>query len=199
MDPFYLFLHQHAIVHSAEVGQTGGWSMADSVLKGLTEEQMRASPGAGMNSIVWIFWHMARTEDVAVSTLIAARPQVLSEGDWIARLNLSRYDIGTSMNDEEVRGISEQIDIPTLVAYRNAVGRRTREIVQHLNMGELDEPVNTTLAEGLVSDGMLAEGARYVARFWGSEKKATILALPASGHCFMHLSEAVMVRRLVTR
>ncbi|HKP52813.1 MAG TPA: DinB family protein [Chloroflexia bacterium] len=199
MDPFYLFLHQHAIVHSAEVGQTGGWSMADSIINGLTEEQMRASPGKGMNSIVWLLWHMARTEDVAMNILIAGLPQVLSEGDWIERLNLSRHDIGTSMNDEEVRGISEQIDIPTLLAYRNAVGRRTREIVRGLDMEELDEEVDSARAGKLLDDGVLVEGARRVAEFWGREKKATLLSLPATGHPFMHLAEALTMRRLVTR
>lgn len=199
MDQFYLFLHQHAIVHSAEVADSGGWSMADSVLKGLTEEQMRASPGKGMNSIAWLFWHMARTEDVAVNIVLAGRPQVLAEGAWIERLNLSRHDIGTSMNDEEVRGISEQIDIPTLLAYRNAVGKRTREVVRSLQVEELDERVDAVRVEKLMAEGELVEGARRVAEFWGSEKKALILNMPATGHCFMHLSEAITVRRLVTR
>jgi hypothetical protein len=172
--------------------------MADSVIKGLTEEQMRASPGKGMNSIVWLFWHMARTEDVAMNILIAGRPQVLSEGEWIERLNLSRHDIGTSMNDEEVRGISEQIDIPTLLAYRNAVGRRTREIVRDLRVEELDEQVDSVRTGKLLEEGALVEGARRVARFWGGEKKATILSLPATGHPFMHLAEALTIRRLLT-
>ena len=199
MDPFYLFLHQHAMVHSAEVGQSGGWSMADSVIKGLSEEQMRACPAQGMNPIVWLYWHMARTEDVAMNILVAGRPQVITEGEWIERLKLSRHDIGTSMNDEEVRGISEQIDIPTLLAYRNAVGLRTREIVRGLRVEELDEPVDAARAAKLMDEGALVEGARRVADFWGGEKKATILSLPATGHPFMHLAEALTVRRLLTR
>ena len=198
MDPFYLFLHQHAIVHAAEVGGAGGWSMSDSVLKGLTEEQMRASPGEGMNSIVWLFWHMARTEDVAVNLLVAGRPQVISEGDWPTRLNLSRHDIGTSMSDEEVRAVSEQVSIPSMLAYRNAVGLRTREVVRGMRLEELDEPVDRARVEQLLAEGALVEGARRIADFWGSEKKATILSLPATGHCFMHLNEAIAVRRLVT-
>ncbi len=134
-----------------------------------------------------------------MNILIAGRPQVLSEGDWIERLNLSRHDIGTSMNDEEVRGISEQIDIPTLLAYRNAVGRRTREIVRDLRVEELDEPVDSVRAAKLLEEGAVVEGARRVAEFWGGEKKATLLSLPATGHPFMHLAEALTIRRLLTR
>src|SRR5436309_14755882 len=99
MDTIQFFLHQHALVHSKEVAE-GEWSLEDSILKGLTEQDWRARPGNGGNSIAWLVWHMARTEDVAVNLLVAGRTQVLHEEGWLERLKV-REDIGTSMNDEE--------------------------------------------------------------------------------------------------
>jgi hypothetical protein len=197
MEQIGLFVTQHSIVHSAEVGDEAGWSLADSVLKGLSEEQLRRCPEKGMNSIVWLMWHMARTEDVAVNLLVAGRPQVLDDS-WLERLGLSERDIGTGMRDEEVADVSERVDIPALLAYRNAVGQRTREVVRRMRPEELDEIVEPESALArLDAEGAVRERARRVAEFWAGKKKSFILSMPATGHAFMHLSEAVMVRKRV--
>jgi uncharacterized damage-inducible protein DinB len=193
VDTIHFFLHQHAMVHSKEVAE-GPWSLADNVLDGLTEEQWRARPGSGGNSIAWLVWHMARTEDVAVNLLVAGRTQVLHEEGWLERLKI-RQDIGTSMSDEEVGDFSTQVDIAAIRAYRHAVGRRTREVVQNLRPEELTEPVNPEGMEALFPQGALVEGAARIATFWGDKTKGFILNMPATGHNFMHLSEAVSIRR----
>lgn len=196
MDSIRLFLTQHAIVNSAEMADAGVWSLEDTVLKGLTEEQMRVCPGKGMNSIAWLLWHLARTEDVTVNHLLAGRPQVLDD-EWLERLNLTVRDIGTGMGDEEVADVSARVNIEALRAYRVAVGRRTREVAQSLRPEELDEPIDPAAAQQLLSEGALAQSAYRLADFWGANKKSFILAMPATGHAFMHLAEAAAVRRLV--
>jgi uncharacterized damage-inducible protein DinB len=193
MDTIALFLSQHALVHSKEVAE-GEWSLEDSVLEGLTEEQWRAKPVPGGNSIAWLVWHMARTEDVAVNLLVAGRRQVLHEEGWIERLKI-RHDIGTSMNDEEVAEFSSQADIAAIVAYRHAVGRRTREVVQNLHPEELSEPVNQDAVASLIEQGAIVQGASRIVTFWGDKTKGFILNMPATGHNFMHLAEAISIRR----
>ncbi len=195
MNNLQLFLYQHAIVHSAEVSQDGAWSMVDSILQGLSEDQMRWCPGPGKNSIAWLLWHMARTEDVTMNLLVAGRPQVFDEG-WRERLGLSRLDIGTGMQDEEVADFSARVNIPALLDYRNAVGRRTREIAQALKPEDLESAVNEAALGKLISEGALTEKATRLKDFWGSKKKAFILAMPATGHNFMHLSDALGVRNM---
>lgn len=198
MDAIQLFLHQHSMVHSAEVAEGGEWSMLDSLLEGLTDEQMRTRPGKGMNSIAWLLWHMARTEDVTMNILVAGRPQTLDEEGWLARLNI-RKDIGTSMSDDEVADFSESVNIEAIRAYRNAVGRRTREIAQSLNPEELAEKIDPARAQSLLADGALVEGAARLSKFWGDKTIAFFLAMPATGHNFMHLSEAITARKLLMR
>ena len=148
-----------------------------------------------MNSLVWLVWHMARTEDAAMNLLGAGRPQVLDEGDWRDRLNL-RHDIGTTMSDEEVEGFSQNVDVAAVLAYRIAVGKRTREIVKSLRPEELSVVVEPAQVEALLEQGAIVEAAaRRFAGFWGGKTKAFFLNMPATGHNFMHLSEAITVRR----
>ncbi len=190
-----LFLHQHAILHSATMEPKGEWSYEDVVLAGLTEDQMRLKPGEGMNSIVWLIWHMARTEDATMNLLVAGRPQVLDDANWLEQLKLTRRDIGTSMGDEEVAEISAHLHIAVVRAYRVAVGRRTREIVRGLQATELAERVDANRIQKLLAAGALAEGAYALAQFWGGKKKADILARPVTRHSFAHLNETGLVRK----
>ena len=99
MDLLSFFLLQHARVHSADMA--GGVSPIDRVFGGLTDEQMRARPGKGVNSPVWLLWHMARTEDVAVNLVVTDTGQVLDDG-WAPRLNVPCRHMGTGMTDDEV-------------------------------------------------------------------------------------------------
>ncbi len=196
MDAMYLFLRQHAIAHSAEMAREGEceWSFQDALLAGLSEEQLRLRPQPGMNSLAWLIWHVARTEDVAMNLLMAGRPQVLQEEDWPGRLKLTRSDIGTGAADEEVADISAKLDIPALLAYRMAVGRRTREIARTLRLEELAEPVPAGRIDALLSAGTLLDNARGLAEFWRGKSKAYLLAMPATGHNLAHLGEAMSIR-----
>src|SRR5437868_11897107 len=101
MDFRDVLLAQHARAHTAAVGGAD-LSSQDNMLRGVTEEQMRVRPQPGFNSLAWLLWHMTRTEDIAANVIIAERPQVFDEGDWAARLNVSRRDLGSGMTDSEV-------------------------------------------------------------------------------------------------
>ena len=95
MDARELFLEQHGVVHSAVVGGNP-MSSAERILGGLSDEQMRVRPREDLNSLAWIVWHIARTEDVFVNLMLAGRPQVLDDA-WGRRLRVGRRDIGTGM------------------------------------------------------------------------------------------------------
>jgi hypothetical protein len=122
------------------LGVGGAPSYFDRVLGGLTEADLRARPAEGVNSIVWLLWHMARTEDASVNLVVAHRPQVLDD-DWVHRLGVPWRHIGTGMTDDEVSELTRQVDVAAVRAYRDAVGRRTREVVRALAPAAWNEPV----------------------------------------------------------
>src|SRR5262245_18157029 len=129
MDLLTFFLSQHAGVHAKDV--SGRFFPFQRVFQELSDEQMRVRPGKGLNSCVWLLWHMARTEDVAVNVVVAGRDQVLDEA-WMGRMNVAWRIIGTGMTDDEVADVTGRADVAAVRAYRTGVGLRTREVVQSL-------------------------------------------------------------------
>ena len=127
MDMRELFLTQHGAVHTAAVGGNKA-SAAERVLNGLTEEQMRVRPREDLNSIAWLMWHIARAEDIILNPVLAGRAQVFDD-TWMKRLGVTRKDFGIGMKSPEVSELTRAINLDALREYRDAVGKRTREIV----------------------------------------------------------------------
>jgi len=134
MDAKNLFLAQHAAVQSAAVGGNPA-SAAERAFAGLSDEQMRVRPREDLNSLAWLMWHIARAEDIMVNTILHGRDQVCDDA-WRKRLGVSRRDFGIGMTSTEVTELTRQVDLAALREYRDAVGRRTREIVG--NFGDKD-------------------------------------------------------------
>ena len=156
---------------------------------------MRVRPGPGLNSLVWLLWHMARTEDAAVNPVVAARDQVLDE-DWMRRMNVPWRIIGTGMTDDEVAEMTARADIAAVRAYRSAVGRRTQDVVTALRPEAWDEVVSVEdirrgAARGAIRDWV--EGATYP---WLGWTRAEQLASSVLRHNSAHIGEAVTIRSL---
>ena len=193
MDLVAYVLAEHAAVHAVEVsGRTFG---SQRILGEPTDAQMRVRPGKGLNSLVWLLWHMARTEDVAVNLIVARRDQVL-DAQWARRMNVSWRSIGTGMTEAEVATLSEGADIAAVRAYRAAVGLRTREVVQALSAAAWDTVVDEADIRRAAATGAFrdwVEGARYP---WQGWTRAEQLASSAVRHNSAHLGEAVTLRGL---
>lgn len=193
MDLLSFFLVQHAAVHTSDV--SGRPSLVDRVFGGLDDGQMRMRPGPTLNSLVWLLWHMARTEDAAVNPVVAARDQVLDD-EWIRRMNVPWRIIGTGMTDTEVAEMTTRADVAAVRAYRSAVGRRTREVVATLRSAMWDEIVEVDDIRRGAEAGAFrdwVEGTRYP---WLGWTRAEQLASSALRHNAVHIGEAVTIRSL---
>jgi hypothetical protein len=184
-------------VHSVEVG--GGESYGDRVFGGLTDEQMRTRPGRGLNSLVWLLWHMARTEDVAVNFVVSAGGQVLDD-DWVRRMSIPWRTIGTGMAAGDVGDLTQRAEVQAVRAYRTAVGRRTRDVVRDLRPGAWDEVIGFTDTTRAAAAGAFAPNTPWVDEMgykpWQGHSRAAQLASSAIAHNAMHLGEAVTIRSL---
>jgi hypothetical protein len=195
MDAVSFFLVQHASLHSAEVA--GGRTYADSVFAGLTDSQMRTRPGKRLNSLVWLLWHMARVEDVVVNLVVADGRQVLDDG-WAVRLNVPYRHIGTGMTDHQVIELTAGANVAALRAYRDAVGRRTREVVSALPAAAWEEIVGAADTGRAAAAGAFGPntgwhaGVGYTA--WQDQSRAARLGGAALRHNAMHMGEAITVR-----
>src|SRR5688572_2298190 len=150
MNALDLFLREHAAVHTRAVAEADPFNM-DYLIEGLTESQARARPH-GLNSLAWIFWHLARTEDGLVSSIVLQRDQLFDQEDWSRRLAVGTRDVSTSK--DKVAELSNSIDLDALWAYRDAVGRRTREGLRALWPDQWDEPITVADVRRAVAAGV---------------------------------------------
>lgn len=196
MDFREFFLSQHARTHAAEVGRPD-LSTQDLTLRDVTEEQIKLRPRPGFNSLAWLLWHMTRAEDVGINLIIAERPQVLDEGNWPSRMNILRRDVGTGMTDPEVDEFNERINVAELLAYRAAVGQRTREIVRDLQPDVLDKVIDAALVQRARDERAFGPNAEWVPQRWEGKPKAFTLSWTVLGHSLAHWGECWMIRGLL--
>ncbi len=119
MDAIDLWLLRYESVHTF---------LADDLVAGLTEAQVRGRPVPGANPVAWLIWHAMRIEDVCVNRFILDRPQVLDAG-WPQRLRVERRDVGTGMDDAQVDALCAAVDVEQLRGYCRAVTRATLDAV----------------------------------------------------------------------
>ena len=149
----------------------------------------------GHNSLVWLFWHIARCEDVAVNLVLRDGPQILEQDGWAERLDVDARDIGTGMADEEAGDLSARVGLVHLRAYREAVGRATRDWVKTADFAALAAPVDLAGRRARERGAIRAELA--LPDLWDQQQGEFFLSWLAGGHHYVHLGEAQHVAQLL--
>lgn len=199
MDAKEFFLEGHALAHSGKLVDVEGYDSSfyeDRVVSGMPEDQLCRRP-EGLNSIALLLWHIARTEDVAANVAIAGRRQVFDEGEWVRRLHVSRRDVGLGSTSEQVSEISAVVDLENLRAYRLAVGRQTRALVQTLPPRAWETLIDRSRIDQAIREGALLPQWPWPQQKWVGQRVARLLSWPCLGHSIMHLGQAMWVRKLV--
>jgi hypothetical protein len=192
MDVRDLFLDQHAAVHSAAVGGNK-MSLAERTFGGLTDEQLRLRPREDLNSLAWLMWHIARAEDIVVNVALAGRPQLFDEA-WMKRLGIARRDFGIGMTSAEVTELTRQIDTGALREYRDAVGRRTREVVGGFEPRDWEGAVTAEAVERAAAEGAFGARTEALVKAFPGRPRAAVLSGIALFHSAGHMGEATTVR-----
>ena len=188
------FLTQHAQVHASAVADGTTWSFEDEILDDITPEAIRRIPNNCEHSVAWTIWHLARIEDVTMNLLVAGAPQLAVEEGWFERLGTPLRHTGNAMDVPAVAAFSAEIDLDALRAYRQAVGRRTRAIVQALSAADVQRKVDPTRVQRILDEGAVLEEARGVTEYWSKRNIAGLLLMPPTRHCFVHLNEALKLK-----
>jgi hypothetical protein len=199
VDAIGLFLTRHQPMH-ARVRANGLPGLMAARLADLTDAQLRWRPQPGVNSIVWLLWHVARTEDFGVNRFVADRPQVLDEGAWLERLRVPRRDIGTGMTDEQVAELSETADLSAVRGYWEAVGERTARLVSDLDPAVLDTVVDDERVRRVfVDEGVMGPGGAWVIEngTYNGCTRGFFLAHLGLTHTYTHFGEIDLLRGLL--
>lgn len=184
-----VFFDHHAAVHTAKLQAGAHWSFQDKVLSGLTDEQMRAVPKGCAHSVAWKLWHVTRIEDVTMNLLLAGSPQVLTRGNWLDKLETDCVTVGNEMSDQDIAELSQGLNLKALLAYRLAVGKRTRSVVRHLKTAELERLAAPERLKRIAEEGAVVGKVAWLVEYWGGNPSANLLLMPATRHGFVHLNE----------
>jgi hypothetical protein len=188
------FFEVHAQLHSASVSDDTSWSFEDAIMDDLDETTFRRIPNNQDHSIAWCIWHIARIEDVTMNLLVADGDQVYLEGGWDTRLGAPLHDTANALDWEVMAELSQALDMHALRTYRQAVGKRTRQIVTTLLSEDLRQQVIPSRLQRVWEEGALIEAAQGIADYWGGRDIAGLLLMPASRHCLTHLNEALKLK-----
>ena len=114
-----------------QLGLTRLHKSLDKAIADLTPEQLHAIPGghAKANSIAFVLWHYARTEDNVVRYLLQdRRPTVWGEGGYAEKLGLPPVAQGTGMSTAEAQALRIK-DVPLFREYMAKVWASTDEFL----------------------------------------------------------------------
>jgi hypothetical protein len=192
MDARDLLIEEHSAVHSADVGGNKA-SLAERTFGGLTDDQMRMRPREDLNSLAWLMWHIARAEDIMANLIVNGRDQVFDDG-WLPRLQIARRDFGIGMTKPEVAELSTKIDIAALRDYRDAVGRRTREIVGAYGQQDWEGDIEAAAVERAGALGCFGDRTEALVKAFSGRPRRAVLSGIVVMHSAMHMGEGATVR-----
>ena len=194
-----IFFSLHGALHSGSLSQGDSWSYADYIFNGLTEKQFRAIPEKADHSLIWIFWHISRIEDITMNILVNGGFQVYLSGDWDKKLNSPIHHAGNLILDEELQSLSDEIEIDQLLKYRMEVGKSTQEIVQGLSREDLSSKPQADRLDRIMKEGALLPEADVLVEYWSRKKVYQLLLMPPTRHLMVHLNEAQALKGVVLK
>jgi len=192
MDARDLLLDEHGRMHAAGVTGDKG-TLAERTFGGLSDDQMRARPREDLNSLAWLMWHIARAEDIFSNVILSGRDQILDDG-WLGRLKTPRRDFGIGMTKPEVAELTSRVDVGALREYRDAVGRRTQEVIRGFGPTDWQGELQAATLEKAAALGCFGPKGEMVAKAFTGRPRIGILGGLLVTHSAMHMGEAQTVR-----
>ena len=190
-----LFLEIHTELHSSAV--SGGMRNAiDELLGDLSPRECGIMPSREDETIAWSIWHIARIEDLTMNLLVSGGEQIFDKR-WKNKMNAPIADTGNALSDDEIMHLSKSVEFAELLAYRDAVGRRTRAIVGNMAAGEMRRKVPPRGLERIREAGGVTEqeNSAWLLDFWGKKDIAGILLMPPTRHVMLHLNDCCKWKR----
>ena len=143
----------------------GVFKTLEKALAGLSKDELNYQPNRDCNTIGWIAWHLARTQDRFIANLNNNK-QVWTDAEWYKKFNRSAdaNDTGFGHTSVEVSEFKSP-DVSVLLGYYQAVLEKTTLYLSGLNSNDLNQktvhPKFTTLGVwlgALLSDNIQHAG-----------------------------------------
>lgn len=190
-----LVLRMHGLLHTRDVSGQSEPTLMDEVWEGLSDFAFCTMPTAADVTVAWNIWHITRIEDLTCNLLMADENQVLDES-WMTKLHTNVRDTGNAMTDKEMLTFSGEVDKQALRDYRDAVGRRVREVIADLKPDDLKRKFSKRQVDRILAEGGVTAHPEsvWLLDFWGKKNVAGILLMPITRHQMGHLNDCVKLK-----
>lgn len=139
-------------------------------------------------------WHVARTQDWALHTLVRGVEEIIRDARWAGNGALTTSGIGVGMTREEADSLAHEVTKEAVIAYADAVHAALVDWLASIDESVLDDqpdiPGHYRAHPEYLTPAMQAEVP------WAAQQPAVWRCLaPALGHVRDHLSEMDLMKR----
>jgi len=186
----HCYLHSN-IVYNQEVNGFG-----ECVWHQLSDRMFYSMPLEKDVTVAWNLWHITRIEDLTMNDLVNSDSEVLNQ-EWLKRLGTNIKDTGNAMSDQQIINLSMELDKEVLKEYRDAVGIRSKEILEKLTFADMERKVSKEDLNKIVNNGGLTQekDSIWLANFWGKKTVSGLLVLPLTRHQLGHLNDCFSLKK----
>lgn len=183
-------LELHKELHTSVVSNLKDKNLIDRLIEDLEQKEYAIMPTSKDETIAWAIWHLARIEDLTMNILLNCDTQIFNES-WKKRIQTPVSDTGNAMTDDEIMKFSKQICIKELLNYRDAVGVKSRDIINKLKPNDMKRKISQTDTARLLQAGGVTDHADsiWLLDFWGKKDVAGIILMPLTRHQTLHLND----------
>jgi hypothetical protein len=177
----FQFTSVHSILHT----------LADD----LTADELVTRVLPNTNLLAFDLWHVARTQDWALQTLVRGMPEVIDEARWQGRGALATHGIGVGMTEAQADALAHQLRLADLLAYADATHAA---IIEWLGEQSDDASLEhqPDVPAHLARYPVYLEPAMREEVPWMFHRPRVWLCLaPANGHVRDHLAEMDLLKR----
>ncbi len=182
-----------------EIIRSGYEGLHDHIIPSMlkrSEDQLRSRLIPTINPIIWMCWHMLRTEDMFLSNVIFREDQVFHLGNWQGKLGIDTANVGTGMTVAEADELAKQVNIEALKDYNIAVKEHSLELLNKTADLESDRLDDADLITGRLKkaqafpDGVLQERAGAY-----SPTPVSTCILGLISHAYMHFGQYLVLTK----
>jgi hypothetical protein len=145
------------------------------------------------NLLGFDLWHVARTQDWALHTLVRGMPEVISDPQWVGKGALTTPGIGVGMTLQEADQLAHQVMKADVIAYADAVHARLLTWLSAIEEQTLDETPDV-LAHYRMHPEYLTPAMQAEVPWIAEHPSVWRCLMPGLGHVRDHLAEMHLLK-----
>lgn len=104
----------------------------------LTPQELTTRAIPDTNLLAFDLWHLARTQDWAMQTLVRGAPELIDEPRWQGRGQLATHGIGVGFTREQADALAHAVTLPDILEYAGAVHQQIMAWLEAASDDDLD-------------------------------------------------------------